>query len=83
MSKSQTQEFLESPDQLLVLAVSCQPLLIAAHTRSTFSGVLLVAGLPERGSLSTDSGPSLEHLCHTFICAALIASSPKASDLSK
>ena len=45
---------------------------------STFSGVLLVAGLPEHGSLSIDSRPSLKHLCHTFICAALIASSPKA-----
>ena len=42
--------------------VSHQSLLIAAHTRSTFSGVLLVAGLPECGSLSTDSQPSLKHL---------------------
>ena len=55
-----------------------QSLLIAARTRSTFSGVLLVAGLPEHGSLSTDSQPSLKHLCHAFICAALIASSLKA-----
>ena len=53
-------------------------LLIAAHTPSTFSGVLLVAGLLERGSLSTDSQPSSKHLHHTFICAALIALSPKA-----
>ena len=53
-------------------------LCIAAHTHSTFSGVLLVAGLPECGSISTDSWPPLKHLCHTFICAALIASSPKA-----
>ena len=44
----------------------------------TFSGALLVAGLPECGSLSTDSQPSLKHLCHTFIYAALIASSLKA-----
>ena len=29
--------------------VSRLSLLIAAHTRSTFSGVLLVAGLPEHG----------------------------------
>ena len=58
--------------------VSCQSLLIAACTRSAFSGVLLVAGLPEPGSLSTDSRPSLKHLCHTFICAALIALSLKA-----
>ena len=43
-----------------------------------FSGVLLVADLPDHGSLSTDSQPSLKHLCHTFICAALIASSSKA-----
>ena len=41
-------------------------LLIAAHTCSTFSGVLLVAGLPERGSLST----ILEHLWS--ICATLL-----------
>ena len=59
--------------------VSYWSLLIAAPTHSTFSGVLFVAGLPERGSLSTDSQPSLKHLCHTFICAALITSSPKAS----
>ena len=57
--------------------VSCQSLLIAAHPRSTFSGVLLVADLPECGSLSTDSWPSLKCLCHTFICATFIASSPK------
>ena len=53
--------------------VSLQSLLTAACTHSTFSGVLLVAGLPEHGSLSTDSRPSLEHLCHTFICASLTA----------
>ena len=53
-------------------------LLIASRTRSTFSGVLLVAGPPECGSISTDSQPSLKHLCHTFICAALIVSFPKA-----
>ena len=58
--------------------VSHQSLLIAAHTRSTFSGVLLVAGLPEHESLSRDSWPSLKHLCHTFISAALLASSLKA-----
>ena len=53
-------------------------LLIAACTHSTLSGVLLVAGLPERGSLSTDSWPSLKCLCYTFICVALITWSPKA-----
>ena len=58
--------------------VSCRSLLIAACTRSTFWGVLLVAGPPECGSLSTDSQPSLKHLCHTFICTELISSSPKA-----
>ena len=51
---------------------------IAACTHSTFSDVLLVAGLPECVSLSTDSPPSLQCLCHTFIWAALIASSLKA-----
>ena len=58
--------------------VSHWSLLIAACTHSTFSGVLLVAGLPECGSLSTDSQTSSKHSCHTFICTALIASSPKA-----
>ena len=53
-------------------------LLIAACIHSTFSGVLLVAGLPEYGSLSTDSQLPLKHLCHTFICDALIALSQKA-----
>ena len=41
--------------------------LIAARTLSTFSGVLLVEGLPERRSLSTDSRPSLKRLYHNFI----------------
>ena len=58
--------------------VSHWSLLNAAHTCSTFLGVLFFAGLLEHGSLSTDSWPSLRHLCHTFIWAALIASSPKA-----
>ena len=53
-------------------------LLIAACIHSTFSGVLLVAGLPEYGSLSTDSQLPLKHLCHTFICDALSALSQKA-----
>ena len=35
--------------------VSHRSLLIAARARSTFSGVLLTAGLPERASLSIDS----------------------------
>ena len=59
--------------------VSRRSLLTAAHTCSTVSGVLLGAGLPERGSLSTDSRPSLKRLCHACICAALIASSLEAS----
>ena len=58
--------------------VSNQSLLIAAHTRSTFSGVLLVSGLPEHGSLSKDSQTSLKHLCNTLICSSPIALSPKA-----
>ena len=56
--------------------VSLWSLLIAAQTCSTSSGILLVASFPECASLSTDSQPSLKHLCHTFICAALLASSP-------
>ena len=59
-------------------SVRHQSLLIAAHTQSTFSGVLLVAGLPESGSLSTDSQPSLKCLCHNFTCAAFTASSLRA-----
>ena len=43
---------------------------MAAHTHSTFSGALLVTGLPDH---STDSHPSLKCLCPTFICGALIA----------
>ena len=61
--------------------LTCQSLLIEAHTRSAFSGVLLVASLAECGSLSTDSQPSLKHLCHTFICAALVALSLKAASI--
>jgi len=52
--------------------------LIVAWTFSTFSGVLLVEGLPKRRSLSTDSRPSLKCLYHNFIWASLIESSPKA-----
>ena len=50
-------------------------LLMAAHTHSTLSAVPLVAGLPEREWLSTESWPSLKSLCHTFICPMHIASS--------
>ena len=42
--------------------VSRRSLLIAACTHSTFSGVLLVAGLLECGSLSIDSQP------HFYLC---------------
>ena len=58
--------------------VSRQSFLISARTHSAVSGVLRVAGLPEHGSLSTDSQPSLKRLCHTFICTALIVLSLKA-----
>ena len=54
-------------------SVSCWSLLIATLTYATFSGVVLVASLPGCGSLSTDSQPCLKHLCHIFICSALIA----------
>ena len=51
-------------------------LLIAAHTHSTFSGVLLVQAFLW---ITFNCGsPSLKCLCHTFICTALTASSPKA-----
>ena len=62
---------------------SHQSLLIAARTRSTFSGVLLVAGLPERGPLSTDSQPSLKCLCHTSICTASLHCPQKPSESFK
>ena len=55
-----------------------QTWLFAARTHSTLSGVLPVAGLPEHGSLSTDSQPSLKYSCQTFICTVLIALSLKA-----
>ena len=58
--------------------VSRRSLLIAPHTSSTFSGVLLVGGLPEHGYISTDSWSPFKDLCHTFICAEHVASSPKA-----
>ena len=58
--------------------VSHQSLLTAARTCSTFSGVLLVAGLPERGSLSTDSRPTLKHLCHTFYLCSTQCIIPKS-----
>ena len=45
--------------------VSHQSLLTTAHTHWTFWGILLIAGLPEHGSLSADSWPSL-YLCHTL-----------------
>ena len=59
--------------------VGCQSLLTRARmvTCSTLSGCLLVAGLPERGSLSTGSQPSLKLLCHNLICASFIAPSLK------
>ena len=59
--------------------VSGRSLLIAAHTHSTLSSVLLVAGFPEGESISTDSWSSLKHLCHTFTCTAFIELSPKTS----
>jgi hypothetical protein len=53
--------------------------LIAAGMHSTFSGVLLVEGLSERGLLSTDSRPSLKRRYHNFIWASLNESSPANS----
>ena len=58
--------------------VSRRSLLMAARTCSTFSGVLLAAGLPGCASVSRDSRPPSERSCHTFICCALIASSLEA-----
>ena len=47
--------------------ISHQSLLNSACTCSTFSHVLRVAGLLECGLFSTDSWPSLKHLCHTLL----------------
>ena len=62
--------------------VSCWSLLIAACRRSTFSGVLLVAGLAGWGSFNRFS-TSLKYLYHTFICAALLHHPQKLSESSK
>jgi hypothetical protein len=51
---------------------------IAARTRSTFSVILLLEGLPERGSLSTDYRPSLKRRYHNCIWTSSTESSPKA-----
>ena len=64
-SKSQTQQFLESPDQLPVLTLSVADLCrLQSYTRWTFSGVLLVAGLPE--CRSADSRPSFNRFLTIF-----------------
>ena len=57
-----------------VLKLGCR----RAESRSTFSGVLLLAGFSEYGSLSTHSQPSLKHSCQNLVCAALIVSSLKS-----
>ena len=58
--------------------VNCQSSLIADCTHSTYLGVLIVEGLPEHGSLSTDSWPSLKYQYYNFCWASPIESSPKA-----
>ena len=58
--------------------VSHRSLLITVHAHSTFTGVPLVTGLPECGSLSKYSQPPLKCLCHTFNGTPLIVSSLKA-----
>ena len=45
--------------------VSHRSVLTAARPRSAVSGALLAAGLPERGSLPTDSRPPRKRLCRT------------------
>ena len=49
-----------------------------SRTRSLFSGVVVSEGRPERGLLSTDVRPFLNHLFHSFICTMPILSSTKA-----
>ena len=58
--------------------VSLWSLLIATRTHSTSSGVLLLAGLLEHRSHSTDSRPSLEHSCHIFYLHCTHSMAPKA-----
>jgi hypothetical protein len=52
--------------------------LITARKLSTFSGFLLVEGLPERESIFTDSQPSLKRRYYNFIWVSRVESSPRA-----
>ena len=51
---------------------------IASRTRSMFSGVVLIEGRTERGSLSIDVRPFLNRLYYSFICVMPILSTTKA-----
>ena len=78
MSKSQTQQFWESPDQLLVLTLSVTDLcwLQPIHVQHSQVFCSLQAFL-----IVVHFQQILDHLwsiCATVICTALIASSPKA-----
>ena len=77
VSKSQTQWFLESPDQLLVLTLSVADLCWLQPVHIQHSQVFCSLQAFQRGSLSTDFWPSLKCLCHTCISAALTVSSTK------
>ena len=78
-SKSWMQWFLESADQLLVPTLSVADLCWLQPVHVQHSQVLcLLQAFQNMDHFSTDSWLSLKHLCHTFICAALIALSLKA-----
>ena len=70
VSQFGTQSCLEPPDQPPALALSAAGLCWwrPVHS-STSSGVLLVAGLPERGSLSADFRSSLKHRFVEKLCS--------------
>ena len=46
----------------------CQSLVFADCSPCTFNILRCSACLPERGSVPTDSRPSLKHLCHFYLC---------------
>ena len=69
----------ESPNSLKSsLIVVLQSSSTTECTSSVISWFLLMEGLPEHSSLSTDVRPSLNHLNHSLTCLRPIASFPKA-----
>ena len=77
MSKSQTQQFWESPDQLLVLALSVTDLCWLQPIHVQHSQVFCLLQAFQNEDNFQQILDHLEALCHPFICTALVASSPK------